>query len=153
MKQMMVAAASVAMAVALAGCGGSPKGVAEDFVDAIIQREPDKALKCMNVNNATAKDIKELKEEFDKLGKDINDNKLEAEAFDEVINIPPENSGYTIRNGAKITGETATVMVQYKKGKDKKSEGMKVQLQKVDGSWVVEENGYHELQGLDTSDR
>ena len=151
MKQMMVAAASVAMAVALAGCGGSPKGVAEDFVDAVIQRETDKALKCMNVNNATANYIKNLKEQLDNIGKNINDNKLEAEAIDEEIHVPAENSGYTIKNGAKITGETAMVTVQYKKGKDKKSEGMDVKLQKVDGSWVVVD--YDTRTNLDTSDR
>ena len=153
MKQMMVAAASVAMAIALTGCGGSPKGVAEKFVDAIIQRETDKAVRYMNVNNATPKEIKDLKEELDNKGKDINDNKLEAVAFNEVIEVPPEDSGYRLINGAKVTGERAEVMVQFMKGKDKKPEGMRVALIKVDGSWVVEHNGYRDLSGLDTSDR
>ena len=151
MKQMMVAAASVAMAVALAGCGGSPKGVAEDFVDAVIQRETDKALKYYNTNMATSKEIKDLKEELDNVGKEINDNKLEAEAISEVIEVPAENSAYKIVNGAKVTGEEAAVTVQFKKGKDRKPEGMDVSLIKVDGSWVIK--AYRGRTNLDTSDR
>ena len=45
MKKMMMAVAGLAMAVALTGCGGgSPKGVAEKFVLAIIQKDPGKAI-------------------------------------------------------------------------------------------------------------
>ena len=146
-----MAAASVAMAIALTGCGGSPKGIAEDFVDAVIQRETDKAVKYMNVNNATSNQIKDIKEKLDKIGKDINDNKLEGEAINEVIYVPAENSSYKIVNGAKVTGERAEVIVQFTKGKDKKAEGFEVKLEKIDGSWAVTD--FSPENGLDTSDR
>ena len=146
-----MAVAGVAMSVVLTGCGGSPKGVAEDFVDAIIQRETDKAVKYCNMNNATANQIKERNEALDNLGKEINDDKLEAEAINEEIEVPAENSGYRIVNGAKITGESAEVLVQFKKGKDKKPDGIEVKLLKVDGSWTVMD--YRTRSGLDTSDR
>ena len=148
MKNMMMAVAGLAMAVVLTGCGGSPKGVAESFVDAIIQRDTDKAVKYMDTTEATPKDIKKGKEALDELGKTINDNKLEAKAFYEKIRVPAEDSGYTLVNGAKYTGETASVKVQFKKGKDWKSEGMEVKLVKVDGSWKVKD--FDPLSKLDT---
>ena len=148
MKNVMMAVAGLAMAVVLTGCGGSPKGVAENFVDAIIQRETDKAMKYMDTTEATPKEIKKGKEALDELGKTINDNKLEAEAFYEKIRVPPEDSGYTLVNGAKYTGETATVKVQFKKGKDLKPDGMEVKLVKVDGSWKVKD--FDPLSKLDT---
>lgn len=151
MNKMMMAVAGLAMAVAITGCGGSPKSVAEDFVNAVIQRETDKAMKCYNVNNATSKQIKDMKEELENVGKEINDNKLEAEATYEEIDVPAENDGYKLINGAKITGEAATVRVQFKKGKDKKSEGMEVKLMKIDGTWNV--ISYSMLRDLDTSDK
>ena len=137
MKQMMMAVAGLAMAVVMTGCGGSPKSVAEKFVNAVIQRETDKAVKYVDTTKMTAKDIKNLKEALDNAGKDINDNKLGAEAFYEWIGVPPEDSGYELINGAKYTGEKATVRVQFKKDKDKKSEGRKLNLVKVNGSWKV----------------
>lgn len=151
MKKMMMAVAGLAMAVVLSGCGGSPKSVAEDFVNAVIQRETDKAVKCYNVNNATSKQIKDMKEKLENVGKKINDNKLEAEAINELIDVPAENEGYKLVNGAKITGEKATVQVQFKKGQDKKSEGMEVELLKIDGSWKVVD--YSMLREMDTSDK
>ena len=151
MKKMMMAVAGLAMAVVLSGCGGSPKSVAEDFVNAVIQRETDKAMQCYKVIAMTSKDIKNEKEFLENIGKEINDTKLEAEAIYEEITVPPEVAGYQLVNGAKITGEDATVKVQFKKGQDKKTEGMKVKLEKVDGSWKVV--SYSKLSGLDTSDK
>ena len=137
MKKMMMAVAGLAMAIVMTGCGGSPKGVAEKFMNAVIQRETDKALKYVDTTTMTVKEIKNLKEALDNLGKDINDNKLEAEAFYEKVDVPGEDSGYTLINGAKYTGENARVSVQFKKEKDKKSEGRKLRLVKVDSSWKV----------------
>jgi hypothetical protein len=148
MKNVMLAVAGLAMVVVLTGCGGSPKGVAEDFVDAVVQRETDKAMKYMDTTEATPKEIKNGKEALDELGKTINDNKLEAEAFYEKIRVPAEDSGYTLVNGAKYTGETATVKVRFKKGKDLKPDGMEVKLVKVDGSWKVKD--FDPLSKLDT---
>ena len=137
MKKVMMSVAGLAMAVVLTGCGGSPKGVAEKFMDAVIQRETDKALKYVDTTTMSTKEIKNLKEALDNAGKDINDNKLESEAFYERIRVPAEDSGYTLINGAKYTGESATVKIQFKKEKDKKSEGRGLGLVKVDGSWKV----------------
>ncbi len=140
MNKMMMAVAGLAMAVVLTGCGGSPKGVAEDFVNAILQRETDKAAQCVDTTEMTTKEVKDLKEALDELGKKINDNKLEADVFFERVQVPPEDEGYTLINGAKYTGENAIVMVQFKKGTDRKSEGMFLQMVKVDDAWKVVSN-------------
>ncbi len=138
MKKMLMVVAGLAMAVAVTGCGGSPKGVAEDFVNAILRRESDKAAKCVDTTAMTKQEVRDMKDVLDELGKKINDDKLEAETVYEGIKIPRENTGYDlIVNGAKYTGEEATVRVQFKKGNDKKSEGMLVQMVKVDDSWKV----------------
>jgi len=151
MKKMMMAVAGLAMAVVLTGCGGSPKGVAEDFMNAVIQRETDKAVKCMDMTACTPKEVKAEKERLDECGKKINDNKLEAEAFFERVNVVAEDKGYTLVNGAKYTGDNAIVRVQFKKGKDLKSDGAEIQLKKVDGSWKV--TNYSSLSGLDTESK
>ncbi len=138
MKNMMMAVAGLAMAVVLTGCGGSPKGVAEKFVNAVIQRDTDKAVKLSVVSAIGSEiDIKKAKEKIEALGKEINDDKLEGEAIREVISVPSEDSGYKIVNGVKVTRDEAEVLVQFVKGKDKKAEGMEVDLGKVDGSWKV----------------
>ena len=142
MKKMMMAVAGLAMAVVLTGCGGSPKGVAEDFVKAIIQKDGDKALACVDTTDSkewSKKAIKDFKERVEKLGKsdDINDDKLEAQAVAEQIRVPAEDAGYQLINGKKYTGERAMVAVQFVKGNDKKSKGMNIELVKVDGSWKV----------------
>ena len=142
MNKMMMAVAGLAMAVVLTGCGGSPKNVAEDFVNAILQRESDKAAQFVDATTMTTKEIKDMKEALDELGKKINDPKLEAETFYEGIKVPPEEGGYEVVNGVKYTGEWAIVKVQFKKGNDKKSEGMLVQLVNVDGSWKVKYFGF-----------
>lgn len=152
MKKMMMAVAGLAMAVVLTGCGGSPKGVAEDFASAVAKRETEKAvdLTYQAAIGVESKAMKALKKRIDDMGKDeIKDDKLDAEAYSEVIKVPSEDSGYTIINGAKVTEDSAMVNVQFVKGKDKKSCGMNVQLQKVDGKWKVE--GFKYIpDGLDT---
>ena len=159
MKKMMMAVAGLAMAVVLTGCGGSPKGIAEDFVNAIIQKDGDKAIACVDTTDTTfwtKKTIKGFKEMVEKIGKseDVNDDKLEAQAVKEVIVVPAEDNGYKLLNGKKYTGEEATVTVQFVKGKDKKSKGMTISLVKVDGSWKVRV-GARDLQvesGFETDD-
>ena len=141
MKKILMAVAGFAMAVASAGCGSSPKSVAEKFVDAIIHKDGDKAVKCIDTTTFTPKEIKEIKEIVENTGKsnDINDEKLETKVVLETIEVPAENSRSTIVNGKKyVKGETATVVVQFMKGKDKKKTGMLVPLVKVDGSWKVD---------------
>lgn len=150
MKKMMMAVAGLAMAVVLTGCGGSPKGVAEDFAEAVAKRESDKAweLTYGSAVGVTADAEKAQKEAIDALGKKIDDSKLGAESFNEVIQVPPEDSGYKMVNGAKVTQDRAEVTVQFVKGKDKKSQGMKVELRKVDGKWKVAD--YDMVDGLET---
>ena len=74
MKKTLMAVASVAMAVALTGCGGSPSDVAEDFVNAIIQKDPGAAVGFFDtvtgafrdpssIRLRTDKEIKKLKDE------------------------------------------------------------------------------------------
>ena len=158
MKKLMMAVAGLAMAVVLTGCGGSPKGVAEDFAKAIVQKEPLKALELYDTVVAvgpsryelrTKKQKDDLKKELEDLGKKINDEKYDCKAILETVSVPSEDMGYTLVNGKKYTGETATVTVQYvKNGDDKKSDGLTVGLVKVDGSWKV--TGYRPATGLDT---
>ena len=172
MKKMLMLIVSVAMAVALTGCGcskqsaeeqekkakeglDSSKGVAESFVNAIVKKDFDKVLACLDTTDTavfTPKVVKNVKEEFEKLGKEINDDKLEAKAVREEIDVPSESHGYKILNGKKYTGERAMVSVQFVKGKDKLSRGMSIKLVKVDGSWKVEMSDYRIEDGFDTSD-
>ena len=178
MKKTLMLVASVAMAVVLTGCGGSkksaeeqekakekstadvgsPKTVAEDFAKAIIQKDPGKAFEfCDTVSGGRHEDYalltKEqkdnLKRQFEDLGKEINDEKYDCKAILETVEVPPEVMGYTLVNGKKYTGEKATVLVQFMKGGDKKPNGLRVNLVKVDGSWKVK--GYSQVSGLDTS--
>ena len=138
MKKVMMAVVGLAMAAVLTGCGGSPKGVAEKFADAVIQRDTEKAAKLSFVSVVGSEsDIKKAKEKIEALGKEINDDKLEAEAIREVISVPSEDSGYKIVNGVKVTRDEAEVIVQFVKGKDKKSQGMEIDLGLVDGTWMV----------------
>ena len=172
MKKMLMLIVSVAMAVVLTGCGCSKqsaeeqekkakegldfsKGVAESFVNAIVKKDFDKVLACLDTTDTavfTPKVVKNVKEEFEKLGKEINDDKLEAKAVREEIDVPSESRGYKILNGKKYTGERAMVSVQFVKGKDKLSRGMSIKLVKVDGSWKVEMSDYRIEDGFDTSD-
>ena len=138
MKKMTIAVVGLAVAVVLTGCGGSPKSVATKFADAVIQRDTEKAadLSIVSVVGSES-DIKKAKEKIEALGKEINDDKLEAEAIREIISVPSEDSGYKIVNGVKVTRDEAEVVVQFVKGKDKKGEGMEIDLGKVGGSWKV----------------
>lgn len=138
MKKVMIVFAGLAMAVVLTGCGGSPKGVAEKFADAVITRNAEKAVKLSLVSRVGSEsDIKKFREKVDEQGKSINDDKLEAETLREVITVPSKDSSYKIINGIKVTRDEAEVVVQFVKGKDKKENGLEIDLAKVDGSWVV----------------
>ena len=164
MKKMLVFVASVATAIALTSCGcskgksgeaekeaaesaGSAKGVAERFVTAIVQRNLDAAWALYDPAEPMSKArARSAKEAIERLGKDINDDKLEGKSIREVIR---GGDGYKIVNGKKYTDQ-ARVVVQFVKGKDKKPDGMKVELVAVDGSWKV--RSFDLTSGLDTSD-
>ncbi len=162
MKKMMMAVAGLAMAVVLTGCGGSPKGVAEAFAKAIIQKEPGKALEFYDAVDGqfnpqkavgefslrTKKEKDDLKKALEDLGKKINDDKYDAKTIMEQVLVPSEDKAHMLVNGKKYTGEAAMVTVQYVKGDDKKQDGLAVYLVKVDGSWKV--TGYNPVSGLDT---
>ena len=138
MKKTIIAVAGLAMAVVLTGCGGSPKGVAEKFADAVIKRDAEKAVKLTLVSRVGSEnDIKKFREKIDAQGKDINDDKLEAETLREVITVPSKDASYKIVNGVKVTRDEAEVVVQFVKGKDKKENGLEIDLAKVDGNWMV----------------
>ena len=146
MKKMMMAVAGLAMAVVMTGCGGSPKSVAEKFALAIIQKEPGKAMEFYDdqlqfdgreFTTWNSEDIKATKTDLEELGKTINDDKYECDSVFEEVRVPPEDTGYRLVNGKKFTGERATVMVQFIKGKDKKPDGLMVTLMKLDGKWKV----------------
>ena len=149
MKKLMTTVACVAVAVAMTGCTRSPSTVAEKFAEAVIERETEDAVGYFDTTSfeGSEKRIKQLKELLENSGKEINDNKLEAEAIGDEITIPAEDAGYKIVNGKKYTGEKAKVTIQFIKGKDKKSDGMAVSLSKVDGSWKVSD--YKLISGLD----
>ena len=138
MKHVMIAVAGLALAVVLTGCGGSPKGVAEKFADAVITRDAEKAVKLSLVSRVGSEnDIKKFREKIDAQGKDINDDKLEAETLREVITVPSKDASYKIVNGVKMTRDEAEVVVQFVKGKDKKENGLEIDLAKVDGNRMV----------------
>ena len=138
MKHVMITVAGLALAVVLTGCGGSPKGVAEKFADAVITRDAEKAVKLSLVSRVGSEnDIKKFREKIDAQGKDINDDKLEAETLREVITVPSKDASYKIVNGVKMTRDEAEVVVQFVKGKDKKGNGLEIDLAKVDGNWMV----------------
>ena len=162
MKKTLMAVASVAMAVALTGCGGSPSDVAEDFVNAIIQKDPGAAVGFFDTVTGTSKDpssirlrtdkeIKKLKDELESLGKAIDDGKLEAHALVEVVRTPGDGTETLRINRTKYTGETAVVTVQYVKGKEKKSKGVRVYLVNAGGSWKVTD--YDTVSDLDDSNK
>ncbi len=136
---------------------GSPKAVAEDFAQAIIQRDPDKALEFFDAVEESRrgfvlrpkKQRDDLKKKLEDLGHEINVQKLGCEAILEDIMVPPEFYGYHLVNGKKYTGETARVLLQFVKGDVKKSDGLEIALMKVDGSWKVTD--YKEVSGFDAS--
>ena len=154
----------------LSGCNNSgieisPSIVAEDFVKAIIQKNPSEALDLCDIKlygtsfrpgfeiKPTLKsksDIRNLKEEFEMRGKESDDDKLEGVAVMEVIMTPTEFFPTYHVDGKEYTGESAEVTVQYMRGDDKKTKGMKVRLVKVDGLWKV--MGYDMVSNLDDAD-
>ena len=155
MKKMMMAVAGLAMAVVMTGCGGSPKSVAEDFAEAVAKRDVDKAveLTAAATVGVEAEKMKDLKKRIEDMGKDeIKDDKFDAESYSDVIKVPPEDVGYTIVNGVKVTNDKAEVKVQFVRGKDKKACGMDVELGKFDGKWKVTNFSYIP-DGLDTNDK
>lgn len=174
--------AGLVLVVGLSGCHQEsieipPSIVAEDFVKAIIQRNPSGALDLCDIalyditdgenvqTNSTNRflasfdptrksksEIRKLKDEFERAGEKIDDDKLEGIAIMEVVKTPSEFSPTYHVDGREYTGEEAEVTVQYGRGKDnyKKSNGMKVRLIKVDGLWKV--IGYSAVSGLDDAD-
>jgi len=162
MKNVLMTVVGVAMAVVLAGSGcsrrsasneteresaavGSPKSVAEAFARAVIEGKVDKAVELTYhaAIKVPAEAIKDLKQDIEAMCQvEINDKKLEAKAVDEEIVVPPEDAGYVIKNGVRVTADKADVKVQFAKGKEKKAQGMDVKLQKVDGKWKVTKFSY-----------
>ena len=64
MNKMMMSVLGMGAAVLMTGCGGSPSGVAEDFAQAIIQREAEDAIACYDTISMSVDDIKATKDEF-----------------------------------------------------------------------------------------
>lgn len=155
MKKMMMFAASVAMALAVAGCGKSKdssteeaenvsaSAVAEKFVNAVIKQNTKEAVSCCRL----AKDGKseDIENDLKRAGDKIGDKDLVVKAIKEVTTISRE-----LKAGKWQTTEEAEVVAQLAKGKDKKSEGMRVNLEKVGSSWKV--TNVRDVSGLDTSD-
>ena len=170
MTRMIMTVVGLILSGVLSGCNNSgieisPSIVAEDFVKAIIQKNPSEALDLCDIKlygtsfrpgfeiKPTLKsksDIRNLKEEFEMRGKEIDDDKLEGVAVMEVIMTPTEFFPTYHVDGKEYTGESAEVTVQYMRGDDKKTKGMKVRLVKVDGLWKV--MGYDMVSNLDDAD-
>ena len=164
MKKMLMVA-GVELAVVLSGCqkvglGSSPSDVAVDFARAIVQKDPSAALDLCDIKlygggnfRPTLKSksqIKDIKEKFERDGKELDDDKCEGIAIMEVIMTPSDLLPTYHVDGQEYTGESARVTVQYVRGKDKKSKGMTVSLIKVDGLWKV--IGYTMESDLDDND-
>ena len=149
MNKMMMSVLGMGAVVLMTGCGGSPSSVAEDFAEALIQREAEDAIACYDTVSMSVDEIKAMKESFEQTGKSIDDTKLTVQTINEVVRVPPEDSGYKLVNGKKVTGEDATVTVQFVKGKDLKDYGMTVKLRKIGGKWKV--TGYKNANGLCTA--
>ena len=173
MKKMMTLVAGMAMAVVLTGCGGSKdssaaaeqeaaegvgsaKGVAERFVNAIIQKKVDAAYATCsaysfdkrggNVQKRSKADVQKLKKELEGLGEELGNDKLQGKAIKEVINGGPR---YLIVDGKKFNAH-AVVTVQLMQDKVKTSKGIRVELRGGDEGWKV--TSCDTVSGLDTSD-
>jgi hypothetical protein len=151
MKNVVMFVASVAMAVALTGCGGSPKGVAENLIEAIYKKDAGKAIKYIDTNNKSQRVVSYETDYLEALGKKVDDEKLGVETVYEEYSVSAEESSYYLRNGKKYSGEKARVTVQDMKGKEKKSDGWNIELVKVDGSWKVTD--FKRVSGLDIDSR
>ena len=134
---MLMLVACMAMVVALTGCGGSPSDVAEDFVNAIIQKDVGAAV-ALYVPEffQQVADRKQVKEDLERLSRRIDDTKLEGHAVLEVVSTPGKDDVITSINGKKGRA-VAVVSVQFVKGLDKKSRGIKVWLADIGGRWNV----------------
>ncbi len=137
----IIAVAGLAMAFMLPGCGSSPSSVAKKFANAVIQRDTEAALKRYYTSAMTDEEIKSLKEKLEIVGGAINDNTLKASVYRERIVVAGEKDGYQIVNGKKITKDEANVVIQFVKDKVKRVDGMKIDLLKVDGAWLVRDSG------------
>ncbi len=99
------------------------KKVGEDFVNALIKGDVDKAIQYVDTTAAKTEDISDIKEGLDKLSKEITDKTLTSKA----VNLVKDDVGDGMRK----------VMVQFMKGKDKTPNGREIKLKKVDGTWKV----------------
>ena len=179
MKKIVMAVVSVALVVALTGCGksakdkseskgreeketenvGSPKRVAEDFVRALTSdRDARKAERYVDTTQMTSEDIREMKKFLEKVCSERLPPEFNFETICESISVP--NAGHKLVNGVKYTGERAEVSIQFKSGRFKTRFGALIQLVKVDGSWKIDgsqkfgKNGgaWRKLEDLDESD-
>ena len=124
------------MAVVLTGCSRSPSSIAEKFARALVQGDIDKAASYYLPDDMKPQELKHVKERIDKSSKKINDDKYEVESIYECIDVKGKGSGYVVVNGKKYN-ESATVVIQFVKGQEKKSTGIHVLLIKKDNSWAV----------------
>ncbi len=141
-----MAIVGVALAVALTGCGKSSnnasedkekktdkettaesssdyKKVGEDFVNAPIKGDVEKAIQYVDTTAAKPEDISDIKEGLAKLSRKITDKTLTAKA----VNLVKDDAG----DGMK------RVMAQFMKGKEETPNGREIKLKKVDGTWKV----------------
>ncbi len=155
-KKMTMVAVCVALAVALTGCGksakdksesrgreeketenvGSPKRVAEDFVHALSDRDARKAERYVDTTQMSSKDIRDLEKFLEKACSEKVPPGFNFETIRESISVPA--SGYKLVNGVKYTGESAEVLIQFKRDRFKSRIGALIQLVKVDGSWKID---------------
>ena len=100
MKKTLMLVACMAMAVALTGCGGSPSAVAEDFVNAIIQKDVGTAI-ALYVPEffQDVADRKQVKEDLERLSRRIDDTKREGHAILEVVSTPGKDNVIMSING------------------------------------------------------
>ena len=132
-----MAVVGVALAVVLTGCSKSSKDesgdkgqtteykkVAEDFVNALIQGDADKAIQYVDTTAAKPEDVTDIKAGLSKLSQEINDKTLVAK----LSNFRPKDDAKT---GIK------KVIVQFMKGEEKTPNGRQVQLKQVEGTWKI----------------
>ncbi len=157
MKKMTMVAVCAALAVALTGCGksakdksestgreeketenvGSPKRVAEDFVHALTSdRDVRKAERYVDTTQMSSKDIRDMETFLEKVSSEKLPKGFNFETIRESISVPA--SGCKLINGMKYTGESAEVLIQFKRDRFKSRIGALIQLVKVDGSWKID---------------
>ncbi len=136
MKKIMMAVLGMALAVILTGCSKSEdkgqttesnpeyKKVAEDFVNALIQGDVEKAIQCVDTSAAKPEDVTDIKAGLSIVSQEINDKTLVAKL-----------SKFLPKDDAK-TG-IKKVIVQFMKGEEKTPNGRQVQLKQVEGTWKI----------------